>query len=152
MDNTMGDNSATLQKDSPTKNGKRRKSGSKQFEQLMTAGSIHSAALNKLTPHKQVSTNTQAQHEEETKKESAKPQEVQQKEFFYKDPGVKIGNGKFGPVNLIIVNSKLCALKIVPKTTIDKTKRIEHVKNEKYILQLLRKNARDEFALESGSS
>ena len=63
---------------------------------------------------------------------------------------MKIGNGKFGPVNLIIVDGKLCALKIVPKTTIDKTKRIEHVKNEKFILQMLRKNAREEQVLESG--
>lgn len=57
---------------------------------------------------------------------------------------MKIGNGKFGPVNLIIHKGKLFALKIVPKTTIDKTKRIEHVKNEKNILHMLRKNFRDE--------
>ncbi len=56
---------------------------------------------------------------------------LQQKEFQYNDPGVKIGNGKFGPVNLIIHKGKLYALKIVPKTTIEKSKRIEHVKNEK---------------------
>lgn len=52
-------------------------------------------------------------------------------------------------MNLIIHKGKLLALKVIPKTTIDKTKRIEHVKNEKFILQLLRKNARD---LESGAS
>ncbi len=65
---------------------------------------------------------------------------LQQKEFQYNDPGVKIGNGKFGPVNLIIHKGKLYALKIVPKTTIEKSKRIEHVKNEKAILHLLRKH------------
>ena len=71
------------------------------------------------------------------KKEYVRPQ----KEFLYYDPGVKIGNGKFGPVNLIIVYGKLYALKIIPKETIDKPKRIEHVKNEKAILKMLRKNA-----------
>lgn len=67
---------------------------------------------------------------------------VAPKEFVYSDPGVKIGNGKFGPVNLIIHNGKLYALKTIAKTTIDKTKRIEHVKNEKAILLELRKSYR----------
>ena len=73
--------------------------------------------------------------EEETKQEAP----AKQKEFFYSDPGVKIGNGKFGPVNLIIHNKTLYALKIVPKTSVDKPKRIQHVKNEKGILMSLRK-------------
>lgn len=46
----------------------------------------------------------------------------------------------------------LFAHKIVPKASIDKTKRIEHVKNEKFILQMLRKNPRDELALDSAAS
>lgn len=57
-----------------------------------------------------------------------------EKEFIYSDPGVKIGNGKYGPVNLIIHDKKLWALKIIPKLSIDKPKRIQHVKNEKAIL------------------
>ena len=61
------------------------------------------------------------------------------KEFKYCDPGVKIGNGKYGPVNLIIHEGKLFALKIIPKPTIDKPKRSEHVKNEKRVLRELRK-------------
>ena len=74
------------------------------------------------------------------------------KEFVYCDPGVKIGNGKFGPVNLIIHKGKLYALKTVAKTTIDKTKRIEHVKNEKAILKELRKNYRRGSFLASAAS
>jgi len=92
-----------------------------------------------LSPQKQASERVPAEEKEETKKTQSQP--AMPKEFLYKDPGVKIGNGKFGPVNLIIKDRKLWALKIVPKTTIDKTKRIEHVKNEKQILKMLRKNA-----------
>jgi hypothetical protein len=46
------------------------------------------------------------------------------KEYIYKDPNVKIGNGKLGPVELIIVKDKLYALKRVRKIAIDKPKRI----------------------------
>lgn len=53
-------------------------------------------------------------------------------------PGVKIGQGKFGPIDLVIYQSQLCALKRIPKATIDKAKRIEHLKNEKKINQLIR--------------
>lgn len=53
------------------------------------------------------------------------------KEFFYSDPKVKIGEGKYGPVNLIIHNKELYALKIIPKMSLDSLKRIEHVKGEK---------------------
>ena len=63
----------------------------------------------------------------------------QPKEFIYADTGVKIGNGKYGPVNLIIHEKQLFALKIIPKETVDKTKRIEHIKNEKKVLHSLRK-------------
>ena len=40
---------------------------------------------------------------------------------------------------MIIHNKKLYALKIIPKTSIDKPKRIQHVKNERDILISLRK-------------
>eukprot|EP00353_Schmidingerella_taraikaensis_P010032 CAMPEP_0185574492 /NCGR_PEP_ID=MMETSP0434-20130131/5946_1 /TAXON_ID=626734 ORGANISM="Favella taraikaensis, Strain Fe Narragansett Bay" /NCGR_SAMPLE_ID=MMETSP0434 /ASSEMBLY_ACC=CAM_ASM_000379 /LENGTH=498 /DNA_ID=CAMNT_0028191095 /DNA_START=2150 /DNA_END=3646 /DNA_ORIENTATION=+ len=102
-----------------------------------------------MSPTKQVSEKTG-----EDKEEVKKPLPPPPKEFLYSDPGVKIGNGKFGPVNLIIQDGKLWALKIVPKTTIDKTKRIEHVKNEKFILKMLRRNStRSELpALRSGAS
>jgi len=61
------------------------------------------------------------------------------KEFIYKNPNVKIGNGKLGPVELIIVNNELFALKKVRKTAIDKPKRIQHLKNEKNLLLMLKK-------------
>jgi serine/threonine protein kinase len=44
---------------------------------------------------------------------------------------VNIGKGKFGPVDLIIVNNELRALKRINKVSIDNPKRIEHVKQEK---------------------
>lgn len=40
---------------------------------------------------------------------------------------------------MILYKGNLCALKIIPKTSIDKPKRIEHIKNEKKVLYLLRK-------------
>lgn len=46
------------------------------------------------------------------------------KKIVYKDPKVKIGHGKFGPVDLIIYQDDLYALKRIPKTAIDKPKRI----------------------------
>ncbi len=55
------------------------------------------------------------------------------KEIFYSLPNVKIGQGKYGPIELVIYNSELCALKRIPKSTIDKAKRIEHLKNEKKV-------------------
>ena len=67
-----------------------------------------------------MSASAHAIEEEETKS----PTPVKEKEFTYADPGVKIGNGKYGPVNLIIHNKTLYALKIIPKTSIDKPKRI----------------------------
>lgn len=42
----------------------------------------------------------------------------------YKNPGIKIGNGKLGPVDLIIYKDDLYALKRVPKTAINTQKRI----------------------------
>ena len=61
------------------------------------------------------------------------------KEFIYKNPNVKIGNGKLGPVELIIVNNELMALKRIRKMAIDKPKRIQHLKNEKNLLLMLKK-------------
>jgi serine/threonine protein kinase len=52
--------------------------------------------------------------------------------------GVKIGQGKFGPIELIIYNNQLCALKRIPKASIDKAKRIEHLKNEKKVNLLIK--------------
>ena len=51
---------------------------------------------------------------------------------------VKIGNGKLGPVELIIYKDDLFALKKVPKKLIDKPKRIIHLKSEKTILMMLK--------------
>ena len=50
--------------------------------------------------------------------------ESKKKEILYKNPKVKIGKGKLGPVDLIICNDNLFALKRVPKREIDKPKRI----------------------------
>jgi hypothetical protein len=55
------------------------------------------------------------------------------KEVFYSLPNVKIGQGKYWPIELVIYNNELCALKRIPKATIDKAKRIEHLKNEKKV-------------------
>ena len=57
---------------------------------------------------------------------------------------MKIGQGKFGPVELIIYKDELYALKKVAKKSIDKAKRIEHLKNEKNVLLLLRKEGTKE--------
>jgi hypothetical protein len=46
------------------------------------------------------------------------------KEIVYKDPKVKVGNGKLGPVDLVIFKDDLYALKRIPKAAIDKPKRI----------------------------
>ena len=55
----------------------------------------------------------------------------------YNDPGVKIGTGKYGPVDLIIYQNELRALKRIPKSSVHNEKRIELVLNEKRILKLL---------------
>jgi len=47
-----------------------------------------------------------------------------QKEIKYRNPKVKIGTGKLGPVELIIYKDDLFAMKRVPKKAIDKPKRI----------------------------
>ena len=60
------------------------------------------------------------------------------KKIVYKDPKVKIGHGKFGPVDLIIYQDDLYALKRIPKTAIDKPKRIQHIKQEKNVLLMLK--------------
>lgn len=59
------------------------------------------------------------------------------KEVKYCRPGVKIGLGKFHPIELIIFKNDLYALKRIPKSSIDKAKRIEHLKNEKKICLML---------------
>lgn len=60
-----------------------------------------------------------------------------QKEVKYKVPGVKIGQGKYGPIDLIIYKGELHALKRIPKASIDRAKRIEHLKNEKKVNLIL---------------
>lgn len=57
---------------------------------------------------------------------------------MYSKPNVKIGQGKFHQIDLIIFKNDLYALKKIPKTSIDKAKRIEHLKNEKNINIFLR--------------
>lgn len=78
--------------------------------------------------------------------EAAKPS-VQQaparKEILYKLPKCKIGDGKSGPVELIIYNDDLYAMKRVLKKAIDKPKRIQHLKAEKFILMMLRQLQED---------
>ena len=54
--------------------------------------------------------------------------------FNYRETGIQIGKGKWGPVELIVHDSKLRALKRVPKTILDNRKRIQHIINEKSIL------------------
>jgi serine/threonine protein kinase len=66
-----------------------------------------------------------------------------QKDIVYKDPKVKIGAGKFGPVDLIIYNDELYALKRIPKSAIDKPKRIQHIKQEKNVLLMLKQLQED---------
>ena len=60
------------------------------------------------------------------------------KEVTYSIPNVKIGQGKFGPIDLIIYRGELHALKRIPKASIDKAKRIEHLKNEKKVNLILK--------------
>ena len=59
------------------------------------------------------------------------------KEILYKLPKCKIGDGKAGPVELAIYKNELYAMKRVLKTSIDKPKRIQHLKGEKFILMML---------------
>jgi hypothetical protein len=68
-----------------------------------------------------------------------KPTETKlDKEIIYKDPKVRVGNGKLGPVDLIIIEDELFALKRIPKAMIDKDKRIQHIKSEKSVLLMLK--------------
>jgi hypothetical protein len=55
----------------------------------------------------------------------------------YHKTGVKIGQGKFQAVELVVYKDELCALKRIPKISIDKQKRIDHLKNEKKICKML---------------
>ncbi len=74
-------------------------------------------------------------NEQTPAKTAIQEQPHSQREFIYKDPGVNIGKGKFGPVDLIIVKNELCALKKISKISIDNPKRLEHVQQEKKLLQ-----------------
>ena len=44
----------------------------------------------------------------------------------------------------MIYKNDLFALKRIPKVSVDKQKRIEHLRNEKYILNKLKKNGKKE--------
>ena len=55
----------------------------------------------------------------------------------YHKTGVNIGQGKFQAVELVVYKDELCALKRIPKISIDKQKRIDHLKNEKKICKML---------------
>ena len=68
---------------------------------------------------------------------------LKKKEIVFKDPKVKVGNGKLGPVDLIIYKDDLYALKRIPKTAIDKPKRIQHIKSEKSVLLMLKQLQED---------
>lgn len=72
-----------------------------------------------------------------------KSSSIVKKEIKYKDPKIKIGNGKLGPVELIIYKDELFALKRIPKRAIDKPKIIQHLKNEKNILNMLKQIEKD---------
>ena len=69
---------------------------------------------------------------------ATKKVEEPKKEVVYQNTNVKIGTGKLGPIQLIIYQNQLFALKVVPKKNIDKPKRIQHLKNEKFILNMLK--------------
>ena len=57
--------------------------------------------------------------------------------FKYWDTGVKIGKGKNGPVDLILVgNNQLRALKRITKASIQSQKRAQYILNEKKILMM----------------
>ena len=79
-------------------------------------------------------TSTLAYWDAEKEKPAA---EEEKKEVKYRRTDIKIGRGKHHAVELIIFKNELCALKKIPKITIDKQKRIEHLKNEKKICHLL---------------
>ncbi len=56
----------------------------------------------------------------------------------YQRPGVKIANGKYGPIELIIYQKEIYALKRVQKQMINHPKKINNLKGERYILELLK--------------
>lgn len=64
-----------------------------------------------------------------------KKQSLNKKEICYSDLDTVIGKGKYGPVNLIIIDEELFALKKISKASIDNPKRVKHVYNEKNILK-----------------
>ncbi len=57
--------------------------------------------------------------------QQAQPEEIQlpnevDRLTEYQKPGIKIGHGKYHPIELIIARGELFALKKIPKQTIDK--------------------------------
>lgn len=55
--------------------------------------------------------------------------------FKYVDLNTVIGKGKYGPVNLIMVDEQLFALKKIAKSSIDNPKRVQHVYTERNLLR-----------------
>lgn len=66
------------------------------------------------------------------------------KEVTYRPTKFKLGQGKNGPVELIIYKQDLFALKKIGKKYLDNPKKIQHLKNEKVILEKL-KMIQEEF-------
>jgi hypothetical protein len=60
---------------------------------------------------------------------------MKRKEFKYVDLNTVIGKGKYGPVNLIMVDEQLFALKKIAKSSIDNPKRVQHVYTERNLLR-----------------
>ena len=58
--------------------------------------------------------------------------------FNFLETKFSLGEGKFGPVDLIIHNDGFYALKRVPIDKIDNVKRYKHLQNEKEILNLVK--------------
>jgi hypothetical protein len=58
--------------------------------------------------------------DDESRQAANNPSDNERKVIHFMKPGIKIGNGKYHPIELIIYNSELYALKRIPKLTIDK--------------------------------
>ncbi len=65
----------------------------------------------------------QIEQEKHTVIVESKPTQSQ-KIFTYRETGIRIGKGKHGPVDLIIVDGNLRALKRISKASINSAKRI----------------------------
>ena len=66
--------------------------------------------------------------------ESPEAKKASKKLIEYSLPGINLGTGKFGQIDLIIYKRNLRVLKRIPKISIDRPKRIEHIKNERALL------------------